>query len=317
VGNRLARRWLGVEEEGGAAMVAQLRPEILGVDWREEDSFHFRSDGRLLAGEVRTFKSADAGGRAAHCLVLTDLSAEQGRTLDALQRELYRGKWLHRQVDFVMLEMQAPFGAMPRRLEAIRKTLSGEEIAGPYDASRIAVILPTTERGQVRQRIRSWIKLLPDGAKMAHVEATSDRAEEVIGQALGEMQLLKESAQPSLLLFDEYPAVNDMIDMVLGRSYRVVKCSRPDDAIAQLKASDFDGFVTNWEGTEGRSAVEWALYAKKHQPAIRPFFTTITDGDRLPTNDPALTDHRVIRKPFNVAELEKVVRDGLATSKMS
>ena len=259
VGNKLARRWLGSQGEGGAAMVERMRPEVLGVDWRNEDTFHFRTEGRLLAGEVRSFARSGAEAAATHCLVLTDLSAEQGRTLDALQRELYRAKWLRRRLDFLMLEMKAPFGAMPRRLQDIRETLRPDEIAGPYDAARIAVILPRGDVSHVRQRIRSWNGILPADVKLAHIEANSERAEEVIGQALGAMKPLRETAKFSLLLFDEYPAVNDMIEMVLGSSYRVVKCSRPDDAITQLQSSEFDGFITNWEGTEGRSAVEWAL----------------------------------------------------------
>lgn len=314
VGNRLARRWLGGEEEGAVALVERLTPEVLGVDWREEESFHFRSQGCLLAGEVRTFEGAGDDGRVAHCLILTDLSAEQGRTLETLQRELYRAKWLKSRIDFVMLEMQAPFGAMPQRLDLIRDTLQREEFAGPYDAARIAVIMPGMHPGEARKRILKWVSLLPSEVKVAHVDATSDQAEEVIGQALGSMRPLDESTRSSLLLFDEYPAVNDMVDMVLGSSYRVVKCAHAEEAVNQLHSGIFDGFVTNWEGTEGRSAAEWALYAKKYQPSIKPFFTTITEHDQLPTTDPLLAQHWVIRKPFDVTELEQVVREGLAAA---
>ena len=193
VGNGLARRWLGGQGEGGVAMVERLRPEVLGVDWREEETFHFRSEGRLLAGDIRSFKPPGADAATTHCLVLTDLSAEQGRTLDTLQRELYRAKWLKRSLDFIMLEMKAPFGAMPRRLQLIRETLRRDEFAGPYDAARIAVILPRGERGHVRERIRSWSGILPPEVKLAHVDAKSDRAEEVIGQALGQMRPLLDS----------------------------------------------------------------------------------------------------------------------------
>ncbi len=309
--NDLALRWLGaktIETVG-----AQLAPEVLGVDWQTQPRFHLRTGGKLIYGEVRTTGASPAEGGQARALVLTDMTAEQVRLIDGLQRELYRCRWLGQKLSFVLLESTLAGSSLLQRLPELRALLKAGELAGPYDAFRVGLVLPEADRAQVMARLRSWVETVPAaGLRAAVVVASDASAERVLGQALEAMKPVDELLRRVLLLHDDYPAVNDMLAMVLGRHYDVVKSSQLEESMALLRSRSFDGLVTEVELRSGGSGVDLALLAKQLQPSIRPFFTTVAHAGRALTDDPLLADHVVIRKPFDIRQLEKAVRESLA-----
>jgi DNA-binding response OmpR family regulator len=160
--------------------------------------------------------------------------------------------------------------------------------------------------------LRALVEMLPpENLKASLVMATEASAERVLGQALEGMQPVEAILRRVLLLHDDYPAVNDMLALVLGRHYDIVKSSRLDESMALLRSRAFDGLVTEVELRAGGSGVDLALLAKQLQPSIRPFFTTMAHVGRVVTDDPLLADHVVIRKPFDVRQLEAAVRTAL------
>jgi DNA-binding NtrC family response regulator len=78
-----------------------------------------------------------------------------------------------------------------------------------------------------------------------------------------------------------------------------------------LRSRPFDGLVTEVDLRSGESGVNLALLAKQLQPSIRPFFTTVTHAGKSLTSAPELSDHVVIRKPFDVRQLEQAMREAL------
>jgi len=309
--NDLAQRWLGAETI--EQVEARLAPEALGVDWRAVPRFNLRIDGKLIYGEAGTAGTSTGDGAQARTLVLTDLTADQARMMDGLQRELYRCRWLGRKLSFVLVESTEFGSALLQSLPLLRAVLRAGELAGPLDATRIGLVLPESDRAEVLARLRAWVEKMPAaGLRAALVVSTEASAERVIRQALEAMQPVENLLRRVLLLHDDYPAVNDMLAMVLGRDYDVVKSSNLEESMALLRSRSFDALVTEVELRVGGSGIELALLAKQLQPSIRPFFTTVTHAGKMLTEEPLLADHVVIRKPFDVRHLERTVRESLA-----
>jgi PAS domain-containing protein len=309
--NDLARRWLDAEKNEDLAK--RLTPEILGVEWWSQSRFHLRAEGRLVYGESCTFFDTNLAKNGANVIVLTDMTAEQIRLFDGLQRELYRCRWLETKLSFVLLESTQAGTGLLQRLPDLRAVLKPGEITGPYDAFRVGLVLPELDRAQVLARLRSWGEMVPSEGLRAAVVTTSDTtsAESVLSQALAAMKPVEDLLRRVLLLHDDYAAVNDMLEMVLGRDYDVVKSSNLDHSMDLLRSRPFDGLVTEVDLRSGESGVSLALLAKQLQPSIRPFFTTVAHAGKSLTNVPQLSDHVVIRKPFDVRQLEQTIRDAL------
>ena len=312
VANDLARRWLGAVKNEDLAV--RLTPEVLGVDWRSQPRFHLRTEGRLVYAESCAILDATSDKAGPSAIVLTDMSAEQTRLYDGLQRELYRCRWLETELSFVLLESNQAGTGLLQRLPDLRAMLKPGEIAGPYDAFRVGMVLPEMPRSRAMARLRSWVEMMPSSGLRAAVVTTSDTtsAEHLLNQALAAMKPVEEILRRVLLLHDDYPAVNDMIELILGRHYDVVKSSSLGDSMNLLRSRQFDGLVTEVDLRSGESGVDLALLAKQLQPSIRPFFTTVTHAGKSLTDAPELSDHVVIRKPFDVRQLEKAMRDALS-----
>ncbi|MFH1497781.1 MAG: hypothetical protein ABII82_08130, partial [Verrucomicrobiota bacterium] len=278
--------------------------------WMRSGRFHLRAGGRLLYAEVADRRAGGDGG-GAFAIVLTDLSAEQGRLIDGLQRELYRCRWKGTPLAFVLLESPAPGGLCPQ-LPALRPEYRTGEFDGPYDAHRVAVVLPEVSLVEARDRLRGWTRHFTGlDLRAAVVAPDTDRSEEVLSAALADLKPVETVLRRSLLLYDDYPAVNDMLAMVLHRHFDVVKSSSIEEAKALLRERSFDGLVTEVELRAGGSGLDLARLARELQPAIRPFFTTVTHEQESLTDDPLLANHRVIAKPFDVRRLEAIVREAL------
>ena len=114
------------------------------------------------------------------------------------------------------------------------------------------------------------------------------------------------------MLHDDYPAVNDMLELALGRRFHIVKSTRLAETRELLRTRTFDGLFTEVELRNGGSGIDLARYAKEVQPRIRPYFTTVAHTERLPGLEPLLADHVVLRKPFDLQRLDEAVRATLA-----
>ncbi len=310
--NETARRWLGAA--GPAAVAARLAPEVLGVDWRVEPSFHLRVEGKLIYGEARPGPMVD-DRPATTAFVLYDLTPQQALLVDGLQRELWRCRWLGLDLAFVLLDSRPLAGGLLQRLPDLRARLQPGEIVGPYDAHRIGLVLPGLGQGAALARLRALTAVLPaEGLQAAVVAADgATAAERVLGAALARMRSADDALRPALLLHDDYPAVNDMLALILQRQFAIVKSTHYEDAVAHLRARPFDALVTEVDLREGGGGLELARLARRLQPGIRPIFTTVAHDVPAAVGDPLLAGHLVIRKPFDVARVGAEVVNALAS----
>jgi ActR/RegA family two-component response regulator len=313
--NETARRWLGAA--GPAAVAARLAPEVLGVDWRVEPSFHLRVEGKLIYGEARPGPVVD-GRPPSTAFVLFDLTPQQALLVDGLQRELWRCRWLGLDLAFVLLDSRPLAGGLLQRLPDLRARLQPGEIVGPYDAHRIGLVLPGLSQGAALARLRSLMTVLPAAGLQAAVVAAegATAAERVLGAALARMRAADDALRPALLLHDDYPAVNDMLALILQRQFAIVKSNHYEDAVAHLRSQPFDALVTEVDLREGGGGLELARLARRLQPGIRPIFTTVAHDVPAAVGDPLLAGHLVIRKPFDVARVGAEVINALAGSEV-
>lgn len=292
VANELAARWLG-----GAT---------LPFDEIEDggDSFYLRSEGKLIAGEARRVADADSG---AWMIVLHDLTPEQGRLFDGLQREIYRS--LADKVPCSLVLLDAPdlrHGTL-RRLAALRSLLQPGELGGPYDASRVGLVLVAGGL-PLRVRLRRLRGALEGvaGLQIGYAELGRDgrTPDALIETALRRHGPFADLLRPALLIHDENPAVAATLAMVLGRDYRVVRSPDAAQTRALLDEEPFEGIIAELD--EGRAPATGGIlaHARAVQPGIRTFLTSVQSGA-------APAGEVVIEKPFDVTRLREIVRSEL------
>ncbi|MBI3885962.1 MAG: hypothetical protein HY302_09580 [Opitutae bacterium] len=297
VANDLATRWLGesgvpFEEFSGGA-----------------GGFHLRASGKLLYGEARR---ASAAADAAWIVVLQDLSPEQVRLLDQIQRETYRALAEKRRLGFALIESGQLRDGVLRRLPEVRAALVLGEVAGPYDGHRLGLIISGAGGLALRARLRKLRQLfsgIPD-LRLGYAELGRDgRApEQLIQAALERHGDFADMVRPAVLVHDDNPAVADTLAMVLGRDFRVVKSSQPDRTRELLGKESFEGFVTELDSRHGPSGSELVRYAREQQPEIHPFFTTVQQAPYDFPSDMMPGEAVMLEKPFDVAALTQLVK---------
>lgn len=293
VANELAVRWLGTAalpfdeiESGG-------------------DSFYLRTEGKLICGEARRVNDVPGG---AWMFVLHDLTAEQGRLLEGLQRELYRAQAEGTPCSVVLLEAADLRHGTLRRLAALRAALQPGELGGPYDAHRVGLVLANGGLG-LRARLRRLHAVLEGvaGLRLGYAEFGRDgRApDQLLQAALRRHADYADLLRPALLIHDENPAVAAMLALVLGRDYRVVQSATAARTRELLAGEPFEALITELDdsraGAGADSIVRDALVA---QPGIRTLFTSVQPAalGGMPAGGV------VIEKPFDVSRLREVVR---------
>lgn len=292
VENSLAAGWLGgampplPEAAGGSA------------------SFHFRAGGRLIAGEARPLPGRGEGGWV---VVLHDLSPEQGRLLDGLERELYRALAQERPFGIALLDTANAPG-MLSRLPQLRAALAPGELAGPYDATRVALGLGASGPA-LRARLRGLRAALgdPAAAQLGYAELHRDgrSAEDLLKSALARHEAFETALRPALLVHGESVAVADSLALALGREFRLARSATTAEAEARLAAEAFDGVVTELDPWgDARGAKDIVALARNRQPGLAAIYTTI---EPVP---PRLDDPEavVISKPFDVAAVRRRLR---------
>lgn len=309
-GNDTVCRWL--QADSAADLGERLAPAVLGSDWRTTPAFHFQTGGRLFYAEARS-RGANADGTDVYALVLADLGGEQARLIDGLQRELYRCRWQRRPLAFALVQGPTVADGVLRSLPALREALRPGESAGPHDAHHLGLVFPELDASSVLARLRELKAHWPnDAVKIGVAQSGEGDASEMIAAARQTLRPTGDALRRTLLLHDDYPAVNDMIELVLGGRFHIVKCTRIAEAHELLRTRPFDGIFTELELRNGESGIELAKFAKQLQPAIRPYFTTVTHTEKLAGLDAELADHVVLRKPFDIARLDEAVRATLA-----
>lgn len=293
VANELALRWLG------SATLPFEEIEAGG------ETFYLRSEGKLVYGEAR--RVAEAGG--AWLIVLHDLTPEQARLLDGMQREIYRALADKSTCSVVLLEVADLRHSALRRLPALRAALQPGELAGPYDVHRVGLVLADRGLG-LRARLRKLRPILGElaGVRVGYAELGRDgrTPEALLKAALHRYGAFDAMLQPALLIHDETPGVAAMLAMVLGREYRVVQSADAARTRELLDAEPFEGIVTEFDpAREGASGESIVRFARMVQPGIKPIYTSVQPAAQLGAGPGAL----VIEKPFDVAKLVALVRN--------
>jgi CheY-like chemotaxis protein len=307
-GNDLARRWLSGGGDLWAALQAALPAEVRDNGQVPRACFHLRIEGRLVFGELR---NPPGGAEAGVCVVvMTDLTADQARLLDALHRETYRCQLRRLRLGFALLESPQILGGLLQQLPELRARLPATVTAGPYDANRVGLVFPEGGRNTVLAQLRRLKPLLADApvrAGVAELGREGGEPEALLLAALAGLRPFGEAMRPALLLHDDNPAVNDMLAYVLGRDFDLVKSTSVEHTRQLLRTRSFDALITEVE-LRGASGLELARLAQDLQPGIQPFFTTISE---LPAGAPELADAVVFQKPFDVRSLALTVREKL------
>jgi CheY-like chemotaxis protein len=133
--------------------------------------------------------------------------------------------------------------------------------------------------------------------------AVMHETEPMLQAALASMTPLAEIVRPRLLVHDDYPAVADMLEMILRSRYRVVKSTSLPATIGLLGSAQFDGFVTELDLKESVQGLELARRAVELQPGLRTIFTASAARIRNPEDDPLIRRSPLLPKPFNVREV--------------
>lgn len=297
VANDLATRWLGES----------------GVPFDEfshgAGGFHVRAGGKLLYGEARRATN-DANGT--WVVVLQDLSPEQVRLLDQMQRETYRALAEKRRLGFALIESAQLRDGVLRRLPELRAALVLGEVAGPYDGHRLGLIIGGAGGLALRARLRKLRQVFGDiaGLRLGYAELGRDgrTPEQIIQSALERHGSYTDMVRPSVLVHDDNPAVVDTLAMVLGRDFRIVKSSQPERTRELLGKDSFEGFVTELDSRHGPTGSELVRFAREQQPGIQPFFTTVQQAPYDFPSDMASGEAVMLEKPFDVAALTQLVK---------
>jgi PAS domain-containing protein len=310
-GNDLARRWLGGGDDLWSALQAALPVEGRTGDPVPRAFCHLRIEGRLIFCEVRN--PSGSGGAGGWVVIMTDLTADQARLLDALHRETYRCQWLRRRLGFVLLESHRIAGGILQLLPEVRASLPAAVAAGPYDANRAGLVFPELGRAAIASHLRRLKPLLADAsvrAGLAELGREGGEPEKLLQTALLRLRPLDEFLRPALLLHDDNSAVNDTLAYVLGGDFELVKSSSEERTRQLLRTRDFDALITEVD-LRGASGLELARLADDLQPGIHTFFTAISElaAEAVRAQEPV--DAVVFRKPFDVRQLGRTVREKL------
>ncbi len=306
--NELARRWLGGGDLWGA-LQSVLPDEAKAA---ATACFHVRSEGRLVFGELRTTEGGKGTGGVC-VVVLTDLSPEQARLLDALRRETYRCQWRQLRLCFALLESPRIAGGLLQQLPTLRSTLPATVAVGPYDANRVGLVFPECSRTAAATQLRRLKTLAADApvrAGLAELGREGAEPEALLQAAVAGLRPFGEAVRPILLLHDDNPAVNDALAYVLGHDFDVVKSASVERTRQLLRGQPFDALITEIE-LRAASGLDLARLAAEVQPGIRPFFTTVSEMPASAAADPRLAGAVVFQKPFDARALAQTVREQL------
>jgi len=308
--NAVARDWLGAEAAETAALLAE--PPANGAAARA----YLRLGGKLVAAET-VVAPATEGRAPVRVVVLVDVTPEQTALLDTLARELYRTRCQGQSLCFALIEHTGGRSTLLSTLPQFRANLPTDAYCGPYDAHRVGIVLPGQPYPAALRQIRHLRPLLPEtetAVALVVVDASLADGEAVLEAALAAMRPLRRLLQPTVLLHDDYSAVNDMLELVLRHEFGVTKSSSLAQTRELLARQHFDAFITELDLNEGVSGLELAREARVRQPEVRTVFTSAASRARRTEDDPLLRQSAFFGKPFVAGQIIAHLRATLQTA---
>jgi CheY-like chemotaxis protein len=299
VANDLAMLWLG---EAG--------PPFLEIEAGAEN-FYLRAGGKLIYGEAR--RAPDG----VWVFALHDLTPGQVRLMESLQRETFRGLVEQHAVSFALVESPQVREGVLRQLPALRQALANNEIAGPYDATRIGIVLSGTGGAACRSRLRNWQEVFADTGALrvgfAELRRDGVAADALLGAALRHSAPYGEIVRPSVLVHDGDAGVIEAIGLMLGQDYRLSKSTELEHTREHLRREEFDVLVIDLDLRGAVSGAALAREARAVQPAIKPLFTSVNQPPYELPPELAAEGAVVLQKPFRPDEFRQAVRNRLGT----
>jgi hypothetical protein len=299
VANDLATQWLG---EAG--------PPFMEIETGAEN-FYLRAGGKLVYGEAR--RAPDG----VWVFALHDMTPGQVRLMESLQRETFRGLVEQHPVSFALVESPQVREGLLRQLPALRLALANNEIAGPYDATRIGIVLSETGGAACRSRLRTWQKVFPDTGALrvgfAELRRDGVAADALLGAALRHSAPYGETVRPSVLVHDGDLGVTDAIGLILGRGYHISKSTGLERTREHLRREDFDVFVVDLDLRGAVSGAALAREARAVQPSIKPLFTSVSQPPYELPPELVAEGAMVLQKPFPPDALRQAVRNRMGT----
>ncbi len=304
--NALARGWLALAE--GDAIATALPAGATFEDIRNGASFHLRVGGRLLFCESRPNVEGRYGA-----LVVSDLTPEQGRLLDALNREVYRGNHLRRSLHFVLLERAQPMGVLLSAMPAMRNAMGQHAIVGPYDAARVGIIFPDSSWSAATLHLRTIAPVV--GAAEVRLgrsglKSFKETPEAVIETALDFKETLAAVIRPRILVHDEYRGVGDALKLVLGDDCEVVGSTDLGEAHRLIQDQHFDAVLADLNPAAG--GPDLVATARNRNENVRAFYLSSTLPGAL--SGRVQSDVPVFSKPFNVEAVRDCILASLGSS---
>jgi two-component system, cell cycle response regulator CpdR len=309
VASRRARAWLCNDEAAALEAVVEALGELKDPG-RPHGRAHIRRHGRLLVAETAALVAGDEGP-VARSVVIHDLTPEQARLMDGFKRELYRCRLEERRLTFMLIESASDSDALFRHMHDIAANLGPDDSIGPYDGSRIGAVLSGSgEREAIGllRLMRPILEMSDARIGLAAMGAMMHETEPMLQAALSSMTPLAEIVRPRLLVHDDYPAVADMLEMILRSRYRVVKSTSLPATMGLLGSAPFDGFLTELDLKESVQGLELARRAVEMQPGLQTIFTASAARIRKPEDDPLIRRSPLLPKPFNVREVLAAVQ---------
>jgi hypothetical protein len=299
VANDLATQWLG-----------DAGPPFLEIEAGAEN-FYQRTGGKLIYGEAR--RAPDG----VWIFALHDLTPGQVRLMESLQRETFRGLVEQHPVSFALVESAQVREGVLRQLPELKLALERNEIAGPYDANRIGIVLSGIGGVACRSRLRTWQSVFKDPGTLrvgfAELGRDGEAPDALLGAALRRSAPYRDMVRPAVLVHEGDPGVIDSIAMILGREYRVVKSTQLERTREHLRREEFDVFMVDLDLRGAVSGVNLASEAIALQPGIRPLFTSVNYPPYDFPSQLAADGVVVVQKPFTPESLRETVRNRLGS----
>lgn len=256
--------------------------------------------------EVRQVGTGDAS--AFTVVTFGYLTSDAGTLQDALAREIYRCRWLDRPLTLLVATINSDLTPLLAGMAAVREQLGGEAVCELIEGSTVGVVVPDRvprEALRVARRTSALSGLSSFNLGWATLGEDGGKPEDLMAGALASLRPAADLMQPRLLVFDAYPAIADMVEMVVRDSFQVDKTTDPERAMRLMEASPYDGLVTECEPDESEDGIRLLEAAGRLQPGIRTVVTT-TRFDLKADGHPVPPGARIVTKPFTV--------DGLRTS---
>lgn len=257
--------------------------------------------------DLRRMENAAAGLTV---VTFGELAADRQALHDRLAREVYRCRWLGLPLTLVVLRAGPDLTPLLSRLPEFRRQLGTEAVCDVLDGTTIGLIVPESVPREALRAARQVSGL--GGLKSLNIgwsalEEGAGDPENLLKRALANLRPAGDLLARRLLVFDRYPAITNMIELVVRGDFHVDKTTDASIAGKLLEGSPYDGLIAECEPEEGDPGTQLIDTAGRCQPGIRTIVTT-TRIDLRPGVHPVPGEALVLNKPFTVPGLRAGLR---------